>query len=109
MALLCIVIPIQKDNDSTILIPFTVVLGSVAIIEYIALKIVYSTYILMIKENSTINIEANIESNTSETTMSRKSYLRTLSLPTYEDVLAATCSEKQETPPPKYSEISFPA
>ena len=94
MALLCIVIPIQKDNDSTILIPFTVILGSVAIIEYIALKIVYSTYILMTKENSTINIEANIESNTSETTMQRKSHFRTLSLLTYEDVLATSYSEK---------------
>ena len=94
MALLCIVIPIQKDNDSTILIPFTVILGSVAIIEYIALKIVYSTYILMTKENSTINIEANIESNTSETTMQRKSHFRPLSLLTYEDVLATSYSEK---------------
>ena len=63
----------------------------------------------MTKENSTINIEANIESNTSETTMPRKSYLRTLSLPTYEDILAANCSEKQETPPPKYSGISLPS
>ena len=96
----------QNDRDSANLIPITVVLNVVGFTQCICWKIVHSTYIVMKNENTLTNLEINVESNTIPE--ERGSYLRTLSLPTYDNVMATKGCEKQETPPPKYSEISFP-
>ena len=95
----------QNDPDTAILIPITVVLNVVGFIQCICWKIVHSTYVEMKNENTITNLETSVETNTAPE--SRVSYLRTLSLPTYDNVMATKSCEKLETPPPKYNEISF--
>ena len=95
----------QNDQDTAILIPITVVLNVVGFIQCICWKIVHSTYVEMKNENTITNLETSVETNTAPE--SRVSYLRTLSLPTYDNVMATKSCEKLETPPPKYNEISF--
>ena len=93
----------QNDPDTAILIPITVVLNVVGFIQCICWKIVHSTYVEMKNENTIINLETNVETAPE----SRVSYLRTLSLPTYDNVMSLESSKETETPPPNYNQISF--
>ena len=51
----------------------------------------------------------NHPNSTSETRLLRKTYQTTISLPTYENVMAEEGSKKLETPPPVYNELTFPS
>ena len=54
-------------------------------------------------------VQTNIESNgiNQQQLVPVISYLRSLSLPTYENAMSNESSKKLETPPPKYDQISF--
>ena len=72
----------------------------------------------MKNESSIPALETNIEANgmninhensTSDTRLPRTTYLRPLSLPVYENVMAKEGSTKLETPPPEYNVLIFPS
>ena len=76
---------------------------------YFLWNIVFSLFEKMSDENRNANNQTNIESNgiNQQQLVPVISYLRSLSLPTYENAMSNESSKKLETPPPKYDQISF--
>jgi len=63
---------------------------------------------LFLEIRSSMASETNVEMTQQQSVSERRiSYLRTPSLPTYDNVMCSESSEKLETPPPKFDQISF--
>ena len=76
-------------------------LSTIAICAVISIALIVTTFIF------TRNLSANVSPN-STGDRNQMLYLRTPSLPSYENVVTEQSCENVETPPPTYNEINFP-
>ena len=91
-------------------IHFSILFPSV-VLGYFLWSVIFSLNSAIGVENRILAINANIEPNGMNPIQSvsgdRIPYLRTPSLPTYDNVMSLESSKETETPPPNYNQISF--
>ena len=100
----------DMNKHSIGVIHFSILFPSV-VLGYFLWSVIFSLNNAIDVENRILAINANIEPNGMNPIQSvsgeRIPYLRTPSLPTYDNVMLHESSKETETPPPNYNQISF--